>query len=303
MFIFEEINLAPFLLEFGARYDHQTYDAAVADRNFDAFSASSGIVYKPTDEYAVSFSVAYSQRPPTYVELFADGLHIATNTFEQGDLNLGKESSTSIDLSVRKKSGRVTGSAGIFYYRFQDFISLQDTGAPSGEVDDGGNPFNVFRFQADAADFVGGEAEVNFHLLEPVSASEGEAGSSDRLDLILRADYVRAENLDENESLPRTPPFRSSLAVDYQRENFGARLEGKWVADQNRTAQGESSTDGYFLVDAGVSYDLKLGNVTTTLSLKGVNLFDEEARQHTSFLKDVSTLSGRGVILGLRSVF
>jgi iron complex outermembrane recepter protein len=315
LFFFEEIPLDPLRLQFGARYDHQSNDTESSinfgpgvSRDFDAFSTSAGIVYNPTEDYAVALSVAYTQRPPTYVELFADGPHLATGTFEIGDADLGTEDSLSLDLSLRKRTGRVTGSISGFYYRFNDFISAQPTGAVDPE-----DALPVFAYESIGATFYGGEIETTFHLLEPVEAapatdakspvSDVKPASDHRLDLILRADYVHAEDRDSGEPIPRIPPFRASAALDYGNGPFDARLEGQYASSQHRHADYELPTDGYFMVNASVSYELQLGGVDTTFYLKGVNLTDEEARLSTSFLKDIAPLAGRGVVVGLRAEF
>jgi iron complex outermembrane receptor protein len=300
VFAFEEVELDPVTLQFGLRYDHQTNETAGLDLDFDALSTSAAVVYHPAEDYAVTLAVGYSQRPPTYVELLADGLHVATGTYEIGDPTLGKEDSLSFDLSLRKNAGRITGSASGFYNRFNDFISLQPTG---NDFIDEGEVFPEFAYQASGADFYGGEIEAAVHLLEPLAGGGKQNPVSERLDLIFRADYVHAEDRDSGEALPRIPPFRSSITLDYQRDGFGARLEGQWAANQDRIADYELPTDGYFLVNAGLSYDLQLGDVATTFYVKGVNLLDQDARQSTSFLKDIAPLPGRGLVLGLRSEF
>ncbi len=300
LFLFEEIDFDPYTFQFGARYDRQENETDFAKRGFDAFSTSGGIVYTPAENYAISLSLGYSERPPTYVELFADGLHVATGTFEIGDPGLDTEDSISIDLSLRKRAGRVTGTASAFYYRFSNFISLSPTG---GTFDDEGELFPEFAFRGTGADFYGGEIETVFHLLEPMENGGEEDLRRQRLDLILRADYVRAEERGSGDPIPRIPPFRASLALDYHRDCFGARLEGQWAANQGRNAVFELPTDGYFLLSLGLTYQLTLGEVDTTFFAKGVNLTDEEARQSTSFLKDVAPLAGRGLVLGMRSEF
>lgn len=314
-FFFEELPVGKFHFQFGARYDHQTNDTESnaafgpgVGRDFDGFSTSAGLVFNPNEDYAVSFSTAYTQRPPTYVELFADGPHVATGTFEVGDADLGTEDSLSFDLSVRKRTGRVTGSAGVFYYRFKDFISAQPTGTL-----DPVDSLPIYVYQPIDATFQGAEIEAKVHLLEPVTAPvEDDAKSpgappvppsNQRLDLILRGDYVHAEDRKTDEPLPRIPPLRFSAGLDYGSGPFGARLEGQYAASQHRHADDELPTDGYFMVNASLSYDVTLGNVATTFYLKGVNLTDEEARESTSFLKDVAPLAGRGIIAGIRAEF
>ncbi|HEX7260506.1 MAG TPA: TonB-dependent receptor, partial [Luteolibacter sp.] len=166
----------------------------------------------------------------------------------------------------------------------------------------------IYNYQAIGADFFGGEIETTFHLLESVTApvdakSQPAATPAQQLDLTFSADYVHAEDRASEEAVPRIPPFRATAALDYQLGNFGANFETQWSACQNRTSDDELPTDSYVLVNAGIDYKLTLGEVNTTFFLKGVNLFDQEARQSTSFLKDIVPLAGRGVVVGLRSEF
>ncbi|MBA3608988.1 MAG: TonB-dependent receptor [Chthoniobacterales bacterium] len=325
VFIFEEVALEPVRLQFGARYDRQSNetDANPAfgpglSRDFDAFSGSAGIVYTPVEPYVIAFSVAYTQRPPTYVELFANGPHIATNAFEIGDPDLGKEDSVAFDLSFRKKSGRITGSLSFFYNRFSDFIIAKPTGEFSeAEEEEEGLP--IFAYESVDADFLGGELALTFHILEPYDREEaasasgkeskavaptGRIRSRHELHLDAKADYVYAQDREADRSLPRIPPFRTSAALVYGwGDRFGARIEGQYVAEQDRTAAFELPTDDYFLLGASVSYRIKAGPIDFDVYLKGTNLTDEEARVHTSFLKDIAPLAGRGALLGVRATF
>jgi iron complex outermembrane receptor protein len=313
LFVFEEIPLDQIRLQFGARYDRQTNDSETSaafgpglSREFNAFSTSAGIVYNPTDDYAIALSFAYTQRPPNYVELFADGPHVATGTFERGDPNLGTEDSFSVDLSLRKRTGRVTGSISGFYYHFNDFISLQ----PSGALDPD-DSLPIYDYQPIGATFYGGEIETTFHLWEAVPAAPATGSKSppatpareSKLDLILGVDYVHAEDRDTGEPIPRIAPLRTRVALDYSIGKFDARLEGLIAAAQHRHADYELPTNGYFLLNASIGYDLDIGDLATTVYLKGVNLTNEEARQSTSFLKDIAPMPGRGVVLGLRAEF
>jgi len=322
-FLFEEIELKPVKLQFGARYDHQSTETETnpifgpgISRDFNAFSGSAGIVYTPADAYALALSLAYSQRPPTYVELFANGPHIATNAFEVGDPDLDLEESFGADLTLRKKLGRITGAVSIFYNRFKNFIAAEPTGAFSpGEDGEEGLP--IFAFHPVEADFIGGEVSVTFHLIEPVAPVEAgdtkdskalptaaQPGHQHRLHLDTKLDYTYAENRDAGRSLPRITPFRASAALAYEwSDRFNARVEGQYSHAQDRTAEFELPTDSYFLLNASASYRVKAGPLDFDLYLKGTNLTDEEARLHTSFLKDIAPLAGRGVLLGVRTTF
>jgi iron complex outermembrane receptor protein len=207
----------------------------------------------------------------------------------------------------------VTGALSLFYTKYRDFVGEFGTGAFAGEE---GEELPVFAFRATDAEFYGGELAVTIHLLEPVLAeAEGlskdgktvlEPGRSAQphgLDLELKADYVRARDTVSGDPLPRIPPFRASAALAYSYGKFGARVEGQYVARQDRVSDNELPTDDHFLLGASATYQIASGPITWDAYIKGTNLTTEEARLHTSFLKDIAPLGGAGVLVGLKATF
>ncbi len=57
------------------------------------------------------------------------------------------------------------------------------------------------------------------------------------------------------------------------------------------------------MVSAAANYYIDLGKVNMTVYLKADNLTDQEARVHSSYLKDEAPLPGRSVSLGVRARF
>lgn len=313
-FLFEEAVFEPVRAQLGVRYDHVSVESESSpgfgrgsERTFDNVSASAGLICTPVEGYAIALNAAFTQRAPTYQELFANGPHVAAAAFEVGDSGLRSERSFSLDLSLRKKTGRVTGAVSVFYNRFSDFIGQFATGeVVAGEEDD----LPVFAYRATDAVFVGGEAEITWHLLEPAAAESGDGKTSaapalDRpvLDLEFKADYVHATDRATHDPLPRIPPFRASAALNFQHGRYRASVEGQYSARQNRTSEFELPTDSHFLLNASIGYRLTLGSTEADLYVKGVNLTNAEARLHTSFLKDRAPLGGRGVVCGLKFTF
>jgi iron complex outermembrane receptor protein len=249
--------------------------------------------------------------------LFSNGPHLATNSFEVGDPNLGKEESLAFDVSLRKTTGRITGSVTLFYNRFSDFITAEPTGDFSEGEEEGEEGLPIFAYRPVDAHFLGGELAATIHITEhpsrePVAQPSGtgkdfaaeSAHSPHNLHVDLKADYVYAQNEESGRSLPRITPLRTSAALVYGwHDRFSARVEGQYVHEQNRTAEFELPTDGYFLLDASVSYRLPVRSAEFEVYLKGTNLTNEEARVHTSFLKEIAPLAGRGALLGLRASF
>ncbi len=321
LFFFEDITRGPLSFQFGGRYDHIETSSrnndvfgAPRERSFDNLNGSLGVVYSPNEDYSGAFTITYAERAPTYQELFANGNHVATNTFEVGDANLGTENSISFDLNLRKRTGWVTGSIGGYYSRYNRFIGLFPTGllVDTDDPPDGIGDTPEFNYRAVDAQFLGAELETTFHLLHPIKPEpkDGEsiAGAAHHhattnLHLEFKADAVRARDGSTGGSLPRIPPFHLSSALILEHGAFGARLEGIYAAPQDRLAANEFRTDSYFLVNLALSYRLVQGSTTVDFYVKGMNLTNEDAREHTSILKDRLPLPGRGIVAGVKMTF
>ena len=322
-------------LQFGGRieYNHVSIDSSdprltsiqpgdSKERSFLPLSVSAGLVYEFLKDTAAALTLSYSERAPTPEELFARGVHDATFQYLIGNAALGKEKQFGVDFSLRKQAGFVTGSLSGFYNRFYDFI---DFAPEAGSVE--GN--RIFDYASVPADFYGGEALLDFHLLparlsrpaameDPKSVrarTTGESATeqvSNPHDLYfeVKADYVHAEDRDNGESLPRITPLRVGMGLGYTNQNLRLKVEGERVNHQFRTSQFETSTPGYTLLNASASYTLPTLNVghggspvTTEVFVRGSNLTNEEARNHESFLKEVLPLAGRNVLGGVRLTF
>jgi iron complex outermembrane receptor protein len=144
------------------------------------------------------------------------------------------------------------------------------------------------------AQFLGLEAE----LFTPIA----QMGSGE-LDLRLFADFVDAE-LDNGEHVPRIPPLRYGARLSYHSDRLIVGLEAAEYDDQSDVAPFEEPTEGYTLVSADVSWDVTAGDgMDLNLFLRGTNLLDEEARRHTSLVKDSAPLPGMNFAFGVRAMF
>lgn len=304
LFFFEDITRGPLSFQFGGRYDHIETTSRDNDvfgpsreRKFDNLSGSGGVVFAPNDEYSGAFTITYSERAPTAQELFSNGDHAATSTFEVGNFELGVEHALSFDLNLRKRTGWVTGSVGGYYSQYDGFIGLFPTGGvgPAPDL----NP--EFAYRSVNARFIGAELETTLHLLHPVTTNTDKPATN--LHLEFKADAVRARDASSGMSLPRIPPFHLSSALILEHGRFGARLEGIYAAPQQRLAANEFGTPSYFLVNLSLTYRVLQGPTTLDLYVKGMNLTDAEAREHTSFLKERLPLPGRGLVAGVKVTF
>jgi len=311
LFVLQEQQFGPVNLSFGARIErseikadlpgHEDVDDHAHDhdhesgievefdrdrRSFTNWSASLGAVWQISELWQSSFSLARSQRAPSATELFSNGPHLATFSFEIGDPNLGRETTLSSDFGVHRHSENFDLDINLFHKVVDDFIYLADTGLE----EDG---FAVRQAVQEDTEFYGLEAEAAWQV--------HGTGLGD-FDLRLGYDLVRGK-LDEGGDLPRISPERLSSGIDWHHGPWRAGLEWQRVFRQDRTAEFETETPGYNLVNSRIAYDFSLGKASLEAFLEGRNLGNNEARVHTSFLRDFAPLPGRNFRFGLRGRF
>lgn len=296
LFAFEEANFDPLRLQAAARLDYSHVDAdahrdvAPADSaDFVTAGASLGGVYSLIEDYALALSMAYTQRAPNAAELYSNGVHVATSQFEIGNPDLAIQESLGLDFAVRKTLGRISGSIGGFYNRFNNYIALVPTG-----LDDTESEEPIFEFRSVPAELVGMEATATITLIDT---------TPHRLDLLLQSDYVEASNRKNGDPLPLIPPFRFRTGLGYSWEGLATEVSVLWARKQDRNPSEQLPTDGYTMLNISATYRLPIGPATADLFLRGFNLLDEEARIAASQLKDVAPLPGAGAIGGMRLSF
>ncbi|HVS65364.1 MAG TPA: TonB-dependent receptor [Thermoanaerobaculia bacterium] len=286
LFTFQEIRSREDLRwQLGARWESQQIDVAPGfpDRDHDGLSASLGLVWDFGERWSLAGSAARAVKLPAAEELYSEGLHIATQAFEIGDSELDEESSLGLDISLRRTEGRVTGELTLYRQDFDDYVFQAFT----GDEEEG---FPVVLYSQQDADFIGAELKTRIELWE----REGR-----HLHLRLMGDRVEAK-LADGGNLPRIPGARLGAGLHYHAGAIDGMVEVRRTFVQNDVAVNETPTDGFTFINASFGYRFTFGNQLLDLLVRGRNLLDEEARSHTSFLKDIAPLPGRDVSVGMR---
>jgi iron complex outermembrane receptor protein len=253
---------------------------------FTPISASVGANYDIAGGWRAGLSLSHSERAPAIDELFANGPHGGSETFEVGDPGLSKEKSNSVELSVHRTSGPVHVQGSVYYSKFSNFIFQ----APTGEVRDG---LPVFSYRQGKADYYGFELQGDARFGKALGIDWGGE---------LVTDAVRA-TIKGFGPAPLIPPLRVIAAITGSRGQVDGRLEVERDFAHNRTAPIETSTPGFTLVNASLDWHPFAANPELTLSLQGENLFDVDARRSTSILKDFAPLAGRDIRVSARMSF
>jgi len=117
-------------------------------------------------------------------------------------------------------------------------------------------------------------------------------------------DHVRGKLSQGGGDLPRIPADRLGVRLDQAFTSaIDCQLEFYRVQRQSDSADYEGDTGGYNMLGTGVGYRGNLGRTDYKVYLRGDNLLDSKAREHTSFIKDEVLLPGRNLTLGMRLTF
>lgn len=240
-------------------------------------------------------SISYSQRAPEAQELFSKGPHEASGTFEIGNVALNKESATSFEVGLAKKTGTLRFDASLYHTQYAGFIYKRLPGNTCGEEFDTcapgpGEEFRQVAFDQKDARFTGAEVAAQLDLLPIAGGTFGIEG---------QYDFVHARFTDGT-NVPRMPPQRLGGGVYWGDGNWRTRVFLLHAFAQNDIGADElTTTPGYNLLNASISYTRRFAPndivKEMTVGLVGTNLLDEDIRNSVSFKKDEVLLPGRGV--------
>jgi iron complex outermembrane receptor protein len=310
-------SFGPVDLELGARHDRNSVDvdadeAIGPSRDFSATSLSASARWNLGEDLHLSFGLDRAQRSPTAEELYSNGLHVATQSFEFGNPDLDVETANRAEIGAHWHHGPIKIGASVYAVDYTDFVYLADTG-----VEDDGTPARVWN-QGDAR-FTGAEAELQWTFLDNDTGQWSLRAFGDVVRGRLTGDGTRevafsvphddhthdyTAEIALSGNLPRIAPWRVGGELRWEGEHWRAGAGAVRYARQDNVADFESETAGYTLVNANVAWHLDTpGGNAWELFVDGSNLLDEEARPHTSFLKDLAPLPGRNISAGVRLFF
>lgn len=303
VFTLQQMELGGFKAEGGLRYENTRLSAQTptddlrffqGERVFDTLSGSVGASYGLTPDVRIGLNASRTARAPSAEELFSNGAHAGTQSYELGNPNFRTEKSWGLEATLHAHGDGFSFDGSAYYNWFDDFIYESQVGpavcetaaAPSGrEVD-----LPCFQFNQAKARYWGleGDASVRLATIGTYAINADVIG-----------DYVRATIVDTG-PVPRIPPPRLLGGLEAQGERASARVEVEHAFDQDRVADFETTTPGWTMVNASASFQPFANNPKTSILVSANNIFDVEARRAASVLKDFAPLAGRDIRVTLR---
>ena len=303
LFVMEEWRTAWGQLQAGARLEQVRVRSEgspglgsfeLGERRFDPRSFSLAGQYRLPHGWQATAQAAHSERAPNDAELLANGAHLATQTWEVGNFNLGLEKSNSVELGLERRDAEHPMKFSVYDSRFDNFIGLLATGTRTQDLP-------TYAYQGVRARLRGWEASGQSRVADNLLQSHGT------LDVHWHADRVLADNQSTGEPLPRIAPWRVGLSAVYRRNAWQARLGFDHFAAQQRVPEGSANTARYTLWNAGLSYRqqasvgtlhwfARLDNAGNTLAYSPTSIL-------TSTVPGRVPLPGRTLKLGLQWQF
>lgn len=212
LYAIERWNYKKLELEAGVRLDYKWLQAYLPDskggtkpvHQWLVPSGSVGMDYHFTESIRWNVNLATAWRAPQVVELYADGVHHGSASFERGNSTLKAEVSYDISTSLQLEFQWVRVSVGFYQYFINNFIYLKPT-LPAQLTIRGAYP--AFTYTQTNASLTGGDIDLT---LIPVKG----------LEISNKTSLLRARNRSADEWLIWMPPQRMENALRYTFNDF-----------------------------------------------------------------------------------
>jgi iron complex outermembrane receptor protein len=302
LFAVESFAIGDVTYELGVRGEWQglTPKETYSSVSYAPISGSISALWDITKQHQLSLAVTQSQRAPQVQELFSNGVHEATMSYELGDPELQKEVSYNLDLGYRFNADWMTAEINLFHNWVNDYIyQRQDFRVFNEDLDDfeafcSGPPgacLPVLQSAQANAIFRGFEAKTVFPLMQ---------NNYGALDLTLFGDYTRG-TFNEGGDVPRMPPMRYGFELSYGKNDWSTEIRLTRGEPQNNAGENQSNTPGYLLLNLGAQYNLAtFHDSEVMLFARGKNLTNENIRNSTSYLRNFAPEPGRSAEIGIR---
>jgi iron complex outermembrane receptor protein len=313
IFWIERWRKYPFPLEFeaGIRYDIRQMNIenrgneVIDDQmDFNNFSGTFGAIYKLPKYLNIKLHFGTAWRAPSVSELYSDGVHHGSASYELGNANLTSERAFStnlaFDLTVPNRHSKtgLRASLALYQNEVNDFIYLQPQAQPVLTIR---GAFPAFEYQQTDARLRGLDWTANWQFSKNLALESG-------------ASILRALNKTTDEYLIFMPADNFSHSLTWfpsffknqEEQTTSLKLTMRNVLEQTRVPEGldfAPAPDGYTLFDAAFSTTFKLNNQPLNVGLAVQNLFNTTYRSYLNRLRYFSDEMGRNVSVRLKYSF
>ncbi|MEY4539428.1 MAG: hypothetical protein RLZZ306_1185 [Bacteroidota bacterium] len=288
--------------DFGIRYDNKFMEAyslkigGISQQNqfnFDNFSGAFGVKKHLTDSLEIFMNAGLVWRSPSVNELFTDGIHHGSASYEKGDLSLQPEVAKNVAFGINYQTPKFSLGLDAYLKYIQNFIYLKpriqnDTLQPVLTVR---GAFPAFDYTQVDALFTGFDLTLSY---KPIPAFE----------VFSKTSIARAKDVRNNLFMVNIPSdrFENKIQYNFKKNNAYISIAHQYVARQNRV---EANSDflippeSYQLIT--LQGELKIKHLTFGLTIS--NLLNQSYREYLNRFRYFSDDMGRNISLRVKYKF
>lgn len=304
-------------IEMGLRYDYKYFDVAgyrydfanpnsngtlnqyllKDQKHFSNISGLAGLTYQIKQNLIWKSNIGLAWRAPSANELYSDGIHHGTGTYEIGNKNLKSEKGVKWVNSLLFNHKIINANLDVFTQVISDYIYSQPNPDSTRQTIRG--TFPIFDYTQANAFFYGLDYSMDIRLAENWKYELGIA-------------IVRAKNTSTDEYLPYIPSDRYRQSIRYAipfrklRDSY-IRIEHTLQDKQRRYTEGTDFTappKAYHLFNlAAGTYIQSKSHRTIGIHLAVDNLFNTEYKDYMDRFRYYSHGLGRNFSLKLNYTF
>lgn len=305
-FLIEEKDIGPLHLEVGARLDHTAtmpdvedesiQGIPIRDRSFTALASSANAVYDFGGGFFTGASIIHSFRAPSQEELYSQGPHLASYSFEVGNPNLEPERGLGKEVYFRYRKSEARAELTFFHNGFTNYNYARNTGRRSPQ----NQSLFIYQFTGTEAVLQGVEFDTQIKLLDNWALSTSLSYTHGKRKMF---ESEQGSTNDEWSPLPMIPPLKGNVELNYNNSGLKIGTKSKWAAKQDRTGEFETPTSGYATFNLFGQYRFEKWDLLHTVALNANNIFNTTYRDHLSRIKDIHPEPGRNISLLYRFYF
>ena len=302
-FLVQEIGFNKFNLKIGSRFDYANRNPKVRkisdligkleSKNYYALSGSISSTIMLSEQQTFSFSSARTFRPPSLDELFSEGPHLASYSFDIGNTNLKGERAWTSEINYELMSSRIMVFASLFRNYFDSYNFFMNTNQASNRYPD----LYYYQVKGVEAEMMGFEGELYFSIANKHSIKTSFS--------FIKSDFREDDN-SSFKPIPFTPPLKISTEYIFNFTNGNTGVIYTFSDKQDRVGEFETITESYNKLDFYLQYNLinkknlLKASTLSTLSINVQNIFDTEYYNHLSRIKDLMPEMGRRFMISYK---
>ncbi len=295
-------NTQPWSFETGIRYDYKTLttyrnqnnQTRSLTQNFNNISASLGTTYKINNDLRFLMNAAMAWRAPQVNELFVNGLHHGSASFEIGDSTLKSERAYNFSAQLKYEPDSSWNiDVGVYYNLINDFINLVPSVPPTLTLR---GAYPTFRFIQTNALLAGTDISVqktfNRHWAAGVKAA-----------ILFARDRIK------NDWLLQMPPNRLEYNLTYNissKKMSNSYVQLKWINVLEQTRVPADFNDylppppAYHLLNIEFATTLQVYKKNTTFGLSILNSLNTQYRDYMNRFRYFNDEVGRSLVLRVK---